>query len=408
MAVTDHLDPQNHPWLRERSLRRVIDAIASGGGETRVVGGAVRDALLGHIVGEIDLAASLPPEKIMEILSSAGIKCVPTGIDHGTVTAVVDHKGYEITTLRRDVETDGRRAKVEYTDNWQADAARRDFTMNALYADANGKIYDYFRGREDLTAGRVRFIGDARARIKEDVLRIMRFFRFTAWFAQNAADADGLAACRELAGSIPTLSAERVWREIIKLLAAENPTPSWQLMKDAGVLPQVLPQAENITRLQSLLAIEQKYAMPPSPLVRLAALLPQDDKIAENIAKQLKISNREADKLYILAMLPEKLKGKLDPTPFRRALYEYGPDACRDAALLLGAENPGSDLGPALDAASAWERPPFPVQGGDVLALGIPAGPKLGELLRTVEEWWISHDFRPNRADCLAELKRHI
>jgi poly(A) polymerase len=423
--LSDRLDPQKHDWLKSRGLMRIVDAVAAGGGEARVVGGAVRDSLLGHEPHEIDLAVNLPPEKVIELLAKAGIKTVPTGIDHGTVTAVVDHKGYEITTLRHDIETDGRRAKVAFTDDWQADAGRRDFTMNALYTDASGKIYDYFDGRADLAAGHVRFIGDASARIKEDILRILRFFRFYAWFGKGAADKDGLAACKELKGLISgrdcsapgasarvvtataaPLSAERVWREIVKLLAAENSAPAWTLMKETGVLDEVLPEAGNIKRLEMLLKAETKYEMPPAPLVRLAALLPEGKASAEIIAAKLKLSNREAEKITALATLPALLRGKLDPVPFRRALYEHGADACRDAALLIGAENPTLDLEPVLAEALGWERPVFPVMGVDLLKLGAKPGPKMGEILRSVEEWWIAQDFRPSREECLAEARR--
>jgi poly(A) polymerase len=401
---SDRLDLKQHAWLKAKPLARIMDAI-SPQGEARVVGGAVRDALLGHEPHEIDLAVNLPPEKVMELLEKAGIKCVPTGIDHGTVTAVVDHQGYEITSLRQDVETDGRRAKVAFTDDWQADAARRDFTMNALYADRDGKLYDYFDGQKDLAAGHLRFIGDAEARIKEDVLRILRFFRFYAWFGKGEADKTALAACRELKGLIPQLSAERVWRETVKLLTAENPLPAWKLMVSTGVLTECLPEAANIARLEALLKAEAKYEMPPSHLVRLAALLPQDKNAAEKFAARLKLSNREAEKIAVLAPLPALLRGKLDPIPFRRALYEYGADAARDAALLVGADNVSLDLEPVLEIAMAWERPSFPVTGSDLLKMGAKPGPKMGEVLKATEEWWMAQDFRPSREECLAQVK---
>lgn len=400
------LDSAQQPWMRVEGLRRILDAIKAGGGEVRVVGGCVRDVLLGRPMGDVDLAVNLPPEKVAEILTKAGLKVVPTGIDHGTVTAVADHKGYEITTLRQDVETDGRRARVAFTDDWQADAARRDFTFNALYVDADGNLYDYFTGREDLKSGKVRFIGDARARIREDVLRILRFFRFHAWFGQGAPDAEGLAACRELAGLIPTLSVERVWKEISKLLAAENPFPSWQLMQGQGVLKSVLPEADNLKRLEALLATENKYAIPSSSLVRFAALLPEDEKLAVQLAQRLKLSGKEGERLQLLASLPGLLKSRLDPVPFRRALYEYGADASRDAVLLLGAEDAGVDLEPALAEAATWEKPSFPLQGNDILKLGKSPGPEVGAILKAVEEWWVGQDFRPGRPEVLAEAAR--
>jgi len=393
-------------WITSKPVSRIMDAIRAGGGEARAVGGAVRDTLLGRAIGEVDFAVNLPPDKVTAILTKAGIKVVPTGIDHGTITAVVDRKGYEITTLRRDIETDGRRAKVSFTDDWKEDAARRDFTFNALYVDANGKVYDYFDGAKDLTAGRVRFIGDARARIKEDVLRILRFFRFHAYFGKGMPDADGLAACRELAALLPQLSVERVWREIAKLLDATDPLPVWKLMQDNYILAQLLPEADNMTRLAALLQVEKKYELPASNLVRFAALLPKDGEAVMWITKRLKLSNREADRLNILATLPDRLKGRLDPVPFRRALYEYGAEPAREAALLLATEDRGVDLEPVLSEAAAWEKPMFPIQGADILKLGVPAGPKVGIILGAVEEWWIAHNFRPTRAECLDEAKR--
>ena len=272
---TDRLDPARHSWLNDAALCRILDAIKAGGGEARVVGGAVRDALVGRTPGEIDLAVNLPPEKTAELLTKTGLKVVPTGIAHGTITAVSDHRGFEITTLRRDVETDGRRAKVAFTDDWQADAARRDFTINALYADADGRLYDYFGGRADIAAGHVRFIGDAAARIKEDVLRILRFFRFAAWFGRGAFDAESLAACREWTGLLPKLSAERIAKEILKMArAAPKPAPIWQAMIENGILEPILPEAKNVARLDSFARYRTplRYgACAADPLCRIAA-----------------------------------------------------------------------------------------------------------------------------------------
>jgi poly(A) polymerase len=279
--------------------------------------------------------------------------------------------------------------------------------MNALYVDAYGKIYDYFGGRTDLAAGHVRFIGDAHERIKEDVLRILRFFRFYAWFGRGDVDAQGLEACCQMASLLPQLSVERVWREISKLLAAPNPSPSWKLMQDGKILDQVLPEANNLQRLETLFAVEKKYETPPSTMMRLAALLPKDYKLAAFIAERLKMSKRERDDLRMLVILPGLLHGKLDPIPFRRALYEYGVDYARDTALLLAAEEV-IDLELVLAVAAQWEKPVFPLQGEDVLQLGITPGPHVGALLNAVEEWWIACDFHPRREECLTELKKHL
>jgi poly(A) polymerase len=405
VAIENRLNPALQPWMMAEGVSKVLAAIAADVGEARFVGGAVRDALLGRAVGEVDLAVNLPPEKVMEALKAAGIKAVPTGIDHGTVTAVVDRKGYEITTLRRDVETDGRRAKVAFTDDWQADAARRDFTFNALYADAEGTIYDYFGGREDLAAGRVRFIGDAEARIREDVLRILRYFRFFAWFSRTAADDEALRACQKLASLLPQLSVERVWNEVRKLLLASDPVPAWRLMMENSILPHFLPEAANVTRLAGLIAIENGVAEPDS-IRRLAALLPEDVSVSEALTKRLHFSNREAERLRALAVLPGALRGKCDRLLLRKILFEYGAENVRDGLLLLSADESAFDLKAALAIVEKWESPVLPIQGEDLLRLGIPEGPRVGEILRAVEAWWIAKDFRPDKAACLAEAKR--
>lgn len=404
MASNTNLAPLTH----DPAVRRIMQLARDAGGEARVVGGAVRDALQGRGFHEIDLATSLPPQHMMAALTKAGLKTVPTGIDFGTITAVIDGKGYEITTLRHDVETDGRHAKVAFTDDWQADAARRDFTMNALYLDEGGKLYDYFNGQADAMAGSVRFIGDAHARIQEDVLRILRFFRFYAWYGQGPINAEGLAACRTHAGLIPQLSVERVWHEITKCLAAPDPLPSWRLMLDAKILGTLLPEANNLQRLQGLLVAEKKYEVPASSLRRLSSLLPPDDKIADDVAQKLKTSKRDAAKLHHLAKLPAWLVGKFDPVPFRRALYTYGVDDVRDAALLTAATHPELNLETPLATATEWNHPNFPLQGQDLLKLGVAAGPKMGELLRAIEEEWIAADFRLTHAECLTMARQKL
>ena len=371
-------------------------------GNARMVGGAVRDVVVGRKVGDIDIASTMPPDRVTEILNAAGIKTVPTGITHGTITAVIDRTGYEITTLRRDVETDGRHAKVEFTENWQEDAARRDFTMNALYVDSDGNLTDYFNGVEDAKAGRVRFIGDARARIKEDVLRILRFFRFYAHFGKGDVDAENLAACRELANLIPGLSVERIAHELIKLLAAENPLPALRLMKDSGVINYFLPEAIDFSRLQALLETENKLGARQEALVRLAALLPEDENAAQVVAKRLKLSNRDAAMLGTLAIIPAMLRGNMSPANVRLRIYRYGADNCRAAAFLVGGR-----ISEALTFIASWKLPVFPIKGEDVVRLGISAGPKVGEILRIVEDWWIKGDFKADRAACLKQASLH-
>jgi len=387
-------------------LKSIFAAIASKGGKARFAGGAVRDALLGRQAVDIDLAVTLPPDTVMDALRQAGIKTVPTGIDHGTVMAVVGRKGYEITTLRRDVETDGRRAKVAFTDDWQADAARRDFTFNAFYADPDGTVYDYFGGYDDLMAGRVRFIGNAEARIREDVLRILRFFRFYASLGKGEPDPEALSACRALAPLLPQLSAERVWIEIGKLLLADDPVPACRLMADQGILPVILPEAERLGCLQELVRLEKEMRAGADALRRLAAVLKSGS--AGDVASRLKMSKQEAGRLRDLALLPLELSGRTDDVPLRRILYPYGAEKVRDGLLLAAAGGAAFDLDAAIRAAEAWETPVFPLLGSDILKMGVVAGPRVGDVLHAVEAWWMERDFRPTKEECLEEARQFL
>ena len=394
--MTIVLDKDQQAKILTPHVRRLLTALQ---GMARVVGGAVRDAVLGRKVGDIDLATTLPPERVMESLNVAGIKTVPTGLAHGTITAVVDHIGYEITTLRRDVETDGRHAKVAFTDDWREDASRRDFTFNALYVDAEGNLTDYFNGAEDAKKGHVRFIGDARTRIREDVLRILRFYRFYAFFGKDDADADALDACRELASLIPNLSIERIAHEFLKLLTAENPLPALRLMSENNVITTFLPEFSNLARLQTLLDTENKFGAKQPALARFAALLPQDEHVAYAVVLRLKLSNRDAETLCTLTGLPKILRENFAPAGLRALLYRYGSDNCRMAAFLNGGK-----ISEALALVDSWKIPSFPVKGEDVVNRGIPAGRKVGEILKAVEKWWIDGDFNADRDACLAQI----
>ncbi|MER2520270.1 MAG: CCA tRNA nucleotidyltransferase [Bdellovibrionales bacterium] len=419
-GIPTSLDPIGpYAWLREEGLRRIFAALRDGGGEARVVGGAVRDALLGHEVREVDLATTLEPARVTELLAAAGLRIKPTGLAHGTVTAVFDGKGYEITTLRRDVETDGRHAKVAFTDDWRTDAARRDFTMNAIYADASGKLYDYHHGQEDLAAGIVRFIGDPRQRIQEDVLRILRFFRFNAWFAKREIDSEGLSACRELAPLMSRLSIERVARELLKLFRAPNPLSAWRCMSNNGIAGFALPEAEtSLVRFEALIDLEMRVAdhdpaaparlFPSAGLMRLASVLPADANICEAVGRRLKLSNHDTEALTTFGSLPTLLaQEKLTREAFRRALYRHGDGLALASALLAcSCEVCLSDrLGETVAEALAWNPIAFPVRGKDLAALGLAEGPRMGELLRKIEDWWIARDFRPTREECLAQAK---
>ena len=377
------------PWTRREDLAALADIL--GADSLRWVGGAVRDTLLGAEVKDVDAATPLLPQTVMDLLDRAGIRTVPTGIDHGTVTAILAGGPVEITTLRKDVGTDGRRATVAFASEWRDDAARRDFTINALYADPKTlAISDFFGGLEDLAARRVRFIGDARERIREDHLRILRYFRFHARFG-GAVDAEAEAACAELAGTLKGLSRERVAMELLALLALPDPQPTIARMKDLGVLPVILPEAgkAQIASLAALTALEQRVTAEPAPLRRLAALLPPVATLAESVAARLRLSRAQRERLVSLARrIPADAE---DP---RALAYREGPANARDRLLLAGAD-------PA--ALDGWDTPQLPLKGRDIMARGIAAGPEIARILQSVETLWITEGF-PDRERALRLL----
>jgi poly(A) polymerase len=379
------------PWMDEAPVQTLLAALGGAGIAARFVGGCVRDWLLGRTVGEIDIAVDKPPETVMRALEAADIKVVPTGLRHGTVTAIVKGRPFELTTLRRDVETDGRRAVVAFTDDWRTDAGRRDFTFNALYADPAGTIHDYFDGRADLLAGRVRFIGDPDQRIAEDHLRVLRFFRFHAWFGKPPLDAAGFSACRRNAGTLGNLSGERVAKELLRLLAAPAPADALEAMAEAGALAHWLPEYSGTERLRGLVEREDT----PDPLRRLAAILVPPVTAA---ARRLKLSTQ--DSLRLQLMLEPAVPTTRET--LHAAIYRLGTRLFIDRLLL---EAP-ADWRAALAEAQRWTPPQLPVGGADALALGLKAGPRVGALLEAVERWWIDGDFSADRAACLAELKR--
>jgi poly(A) polymerase len=389
-------------WMDEPATRAVLDAFAAGSAEARFVGGSVRDALLGLPIGDIDIATPAPPERVTELLQKSGIKVVPTGLAHGTVTAVIPPRHFEITTLRRDVETYGRRARVAFGADWAGDAARRDFTINAIFLAPDGTIDDPTGGLADLRAGRVRFVGDPATRIAEDVLRILRYYRFEARFGAGAGDPQARAACRAASYLLPTLSAERVAQELVKLLAAPDPSAALAMMAEDGVLAVILPEARRRDRLQQMIALEPD----PDPLRRLAALIDVDAAGAAALAARLRLSNVWRDRLQGLAA-PWPLDPQAAAAGQRRALYRFGAGRYRDIALLLAAEGAigAGRLAELLAAARDWTAPQFPLSGHDVTALGIPPGPRVGALLDAALRWWEAGDFVPGRDACLARLK---
>jgi len=403
MEPAGQLSPQ--PWMQAPETARVMAALETGGGPVRFVGGCVRDALLGRPVKDVDIATASPPQRVIELLEAAGIKAVPTGIDHGTITAVAAGKPFEVTTLRRDVETFGRHAKVAYTDDWAVDAQRRDFTLNAIFCDPDGTLYDPAGGLADLEAGRVRFVGDAALRIEEDVLRILRFFRFHAHYGRGEIDDDGLAACAAQAGKLPTLSTERVSAELLKLLAATDPAATLRLMAETGVLAEILPEAGDFDRLERLSTIEEEHGL-ADPVRRLAALLELDRTGADALARRLRLPNAAAQRLAANATSEATVTVDMTDRALRQALYGEGAEHVVDRILLDWASEDGGDLAGRLELAQSWEPPLLPVKGRDVLDLAINAGPEVGDFLAAVENWWIEGDFQADRAACLQKLRQ--
>lgn len=354
---------------------------ALGPGEARLVGGAVRDGLLGQAVADIDLATALSPYEVMRRCGAAGIKTIPTGIAHGTVTAISSGETFEITTLRADVDTDGRHATVAFTDDWREDAARRDFTINALYFDpATGELHDYFGGKADLEAHHVRFIGEPLQRIAEDHLRILRFFRFTARFASTV-DAQGLAACATRANDLMALSRERIADEWLKTLALPDPAPTIALMLSHGVLKPVLPEIapEAIARLERLIAAERAAGIAPDALRRFAALLPADPVLADKVAARLKLSNKARKRMASAATADVA-------APPRALAYEIGTVEAQDRLLLADRPDEAAGL-------SGWVAPRLPIGGGQLIARGLTPGPVVARTLKAIERRWIDEAF---------------
>jgi poly(A) polymerase len=396
-------------WLDLPETQAVFAALAVRGFTARAVGGAVRNALAGRAVADVDLATDARPDEVMAAAEAAGLKVFPTGLAHGTVTVVAGERPYEITTLRRDVETHGRRATVAFTDDWAADARRRDFTLNALYCGADGTLFDPLGGYRDLLARRVRFIGDAAERIREDYLRILRFFRLTAEFAEGPADAQGLAACvRERAG-LAVLSAERVRAELLRLLAARRGDEVAALMQDYGLLTSVIGAAPRPSLLARLAAIEAALGLAPDAVLRLAALAVEIPEDAERLRDRLRLSNEQAAQLERAAHWRHPDIGPAAPEAAAKVhLYRHGAAAHRERVLLAWARSGASPVDPAwrhrLALPEHWQVPRFPLKGSDVLALGVSAGPRVGELLRAVEDWWIAGDFAADEAMLRARL----
>ena len=380
-------------------------------GSTRFVGGCVRNALWGEPVADIDFATQLEPDAVNAALKAAEIKTVPTGIAHGTLTAVVKGKPYEITTLRRDVETDGRRAVVAYTRDWAEDARRRDFTVNALYADADGTLFDPTgEGLADIEARRFRFVGDAEARVREDYLRILRLFRFVAWYGHDATiTKDALTACRENRRGLKQLSVERVWSELKKLLSARDPSRAVRILLQQDILETILPEATNVDGLEHLVRLEAREGITPDPVLRLMAMMAREPLNAALLAKRLKLSNKDADRLKAWASDAEALSHDMAERARLQAIYRAGKQTILDRARLraAGASDPieSAHWMVLADLAMGWTPPTFPLKGKDLIAAGVPQGPETGKALRALEQLWIRSGFQTEKPQLLAALK---
>jgi len=374
-------------WLIAPETVAVLDALETFGGTdcARFVGGCVRNTLMGQAVDDIDIATTLQPPDVIRALEGARLKAVPTGLAHGTITAVAAGRPFEITTLRRDVSTDGRRASVAFTHDWAEDAARRDFRLNALYARRDGQVVDPTgHGLDDAAQGRVIFVGDPETRIAEDYLRILRFFRFFAWYGRGEPDATAVAACAAMRGGLAQLSPERVSRELLKLLAAPDPRRSLRAMNDAGVLGAVLADLGDLTLFEAVVPLSD------DAVVRLAALLPADPARVDATARGLRLSNAMRARLVAAA---DRLDADVTPARVRAAIYQDGRQAVTDRLLLARAADAGLDPGPFLEIVADWQPPRLPIGGREVAAAGIAPGPATGRVLKTFERLWLAEDF---------------
>ncbi|MFI3904583.1 CCA tRNA nucleotidyltransferase [Ochrobactrum sp. S1502_03] len=407
-------------WLCSKPLQALFAALNRDGGEVRVVGGAVRNALLGTKVSDVDLATTHLPEGTVRLAKEAGFKPVPTGIEHGTITVVVQGQPFEVTTLRKDIETNGRHAKVAFGTDWKADAERRDFTINALYATADGDVIDYVGGLADIETKTLRFIGDAEQRIREDYLRILRFFRFFAWYGSGRPEADGLRASARLKDGLSQLSAERIWSELKKLLSAPDPSRAMLWMRQSGVLTAILPESEKwgIDAIHGLVRAEADLGWDVDALLRLESIVPPDAARMTELGKRLKMSNAERARLEAWARA-DAIKSETSEQALKKLIYRGSSQAVADRIRLAYAsarqEAAASDeamiraggYSRLLDALEKYEPLVFPVTGGDLLALGVEKGPGLGEVLRDLETLWIDSGFSLDRDALLDKLDRN-
>ena len=404
-----HLNPEQFAWMRSDAIKAIFDALPKG--SVRFVGGCVRNALMGVDVEDIDLATQLEPKDVAKALEVANVRYAPTGIDHGTLTAVIDKKPFEITSLRKDIKTDGRRAVVAFTDNWAEDAQRRDLTFNALYADFDGKVFDPTgQGLEDLKAMKFRFVGDAEARVQEDYLRILRFFRFLAWYGGDAKlDAMALKACRENRRGLKKLSAERVWSELKKLLSAHDPSRAVRIMLTNELLDTLLPEASNAEGLSKMVALESREAITPDPLLRLMAMSAREPLQMALLCKRLKMSTKETTRLRAWSDSSVALDPHAEDSEKLKAIYFAGQKVVIDRARVRAAGEEDALISSRwmslADLAMGWTPPEFPLSGKDLKAAGVEQGPKMGKVLEALKALWVRSNFTADREKLLMALK---
>lgn len=397
-------------WLHDEGLQKLLHCLSENGEEARVVGGAVRNQLLGYPVNDIDIATTCVPDEIIKRVSENGFKAVPTGYEHGTITVVVKDHSYEVTALRADIEPDGRRAKVIFGRDWKTDAKRRDFTINAIYADANGKIYDDVNGLADIETETLRFIGTAEERIREDYLRILRFFRLYAWVGKGRPDAEAIKACARLKDGLLQLSAERVWSEVKKMLSAPDPTRALLWMRQAAILGIILPETEKwgIDAFRPLIETERVMRLPPDPLLRLFSIVPRDEVRLKKMAERLRFSKLEKTRLMDFARI-SPIKYNSSDIEIKKLVYHHGKQAVLDELTLALSNARAHALSNdnALVEASHYTRlrklteqydiPVFPLTGKDLLPLGITEGPAIGHKLKALEKRWVESGFLLDR-----------
>jgi len=414
-SVLDNL--RRADWLQRGSVKAVFGLLDGATGQTKAVGGIVRNTILGQGTGDVDMASKFTPNEIMDRAQKAGIKAIPTGIEHGTVTLVVEGEAIEVTTLRKDVRTNGRHAVVEFGGDWKDDAKRRDFTFNALYVDPDGELLDPLDGLKDCVNREVRFIGDAKQRIKEDYLRILRFYRFFAFYGSGRPEADGLRATVGLKSGLEQLSPERVWQEIKKILSAPDPSRALLWMRTTGVLATVLPEGEKwgIDAIHSLVAAEQDLSWSIEPMLRLKSILPpMPDRLTE-LSTRLRLSNAEADQLQKWAMV-EGLSAEMKDQELKVLIY-WGDQAAILSALQLSLANMRQKSAESLEAverasgylrllkiAQTWTAPEFPVKGQDLMDKGMEAGPEMGKKLKELEVAWVQDGFKLSSVALLERL----